>query len=398
MRRQFVQLFVARTCASLFQVLAILYLARLVGPSELGPVVAFVGVGAFLAAVSDLGIGTYLLKERAATPHSPLIRPALKTNDVLTLALIVGGVASALVLGLGTAEAILLGVWIGLEKNTDTHLSIPTADGAVGVVSAINFVRRLVGLVLFVLLALAVAPVLAFCIAQLVGAVYGVSHAHLVLRRSTHSVSGVSRPSRQALRGSFPFWVAVTSAQVRELDSAIVGAVAGPAAAGLYGAGARLSRPALLVASALATVLLPSATKGGAAVARKAARGLYLLTLLGGVMGIIAALLAEPLLPLLLGDDFSGAIPATQVLLISMSVVALCSPLGGLIQARGGERYTAANGVIFAVVTVVGLTIGSSVAGPLGAAVGVSVSYAMKFASLAIKLHSLNRREAGEKG
>jgi len=397
MKRQFAQLFVARSCASLFQVAAILYLGRLVGPSELGPIVAFIGLGAFLAAVSDFGIGTYLLKGRAANPENALLRPALATNDATTLLLVAVSVLGAILLGIQPAGAALLGLWIGLEKNTDTHLSIPTADGAIGVVSTINFMRRLIGLLLFVVLAGFTSAVLAFCVAQSVGAVYGLVHGRIVLHRSKHRVAGDAKPSFQTLRESFPFWVAVVSSQARELDSMIVGVVAGPGAAGLYGAGARLSRPALMVASALATVLLPSATKGDAATTRRTARGLYLLLVAGTLAGGGVALVADAVLPVILGNDFTSAVPTAQVLLVSMSIVALCAPLGGLLQARGGERFVALNGSIYATITVAALFVGTAAAGPVGAAIGVSLSYAAKFISLAVKLQRLTRPGSGNR-
>ncbi|MFD3442996.1 lipopolysaccharide biosynthesis protein [Microbacteriaceae bacterium 4G12] len=390
MRKQFALMLVARSMASIIQVVALLVLARVVEPAALGAVSAIVGIGAFLSALLDFGVGTFLLKLRALTPADPRIHAALRLNDLTSVVLGVVVTVLALLFGIDPVPAVLLAVWILLDKNTDTQVSVATADGRMGPVTAIVLGRRVLGIVAFVALLLAgMEPVLAFALGQTVGAVYGVVHGKLTTR------AGLTRADRfdyaGVIRDSRHFWVAVLSAQVRELDVAIISVAASGASGGLYSVAMRLSKPATLFASSLASVILPSAARGGAAVARRNGRTIVWLALGSAVLGGLLWPLMPWLVILTAGDAYADATLPAQVLLVAMGFIALCSPLGSLLQSQHHERFVAANGVVFGVLTVLGLFVGALAGQATGAAIALGVVYLAKFVSLSLRLSTVTR-------
>ena len=385
MRRSLVHLVASRTLATALQVLSLVLLARATSPSTFGPVSAVVGVGAFLSALVDMGMSTFLLQVRARDPRSPVIRSALRLNNatsVLLLALVVG-VALSLHLALG--PGVMLAAWVCLEKNADTRLSLAIADERVAPVAVVFVARRALALGLYLPLTHVTGQVTAFALAQVCGALYAGVHSRLLVR---DSVSAERVPLREVVAGSRHYWLAVLSAQVRELDTALVGAAAGVAVGGLYGFGSRLSRPANLVAASLAMVMLPAAPRGGPRVARRT--GLHLVVLAG--ISLALGLAAGPLVPRLLaatgGAAYGGAGPATRVLVAFMGVSALCSPLASLLQSQGESRFVARSGLLLAALLAAALYVGAEREGAVGAALGLAGVYTAKFCVLALRLRS----------
>jgi len=91
------------------------------------------------------------------------------------------------------------------------------------------------------------------------------------------------------------------------------------------------------------------------------------------------------------GGAHAAAKPPAQIPLLAMGVIALCSPLGSLLQSQHHEGFVATNGVVFGVLTLLGLFVGAIAGQATGAAIALGVVYLAKFVSLSLRLSTVTR-------
>lgn len=388
-RSQTLILLGARLFATGMQAVAVVLLGRTTSPAVFGEVAVVLSLLAFAAGVADLGTPPFLAKSYAEQRWAE-VRGSLRLNRLTTaaLAVLAGLVVSVEAALLGTSVVLgLLAVSVALEKNSDTALSVPVAQGRSGVVAINLTVRRVLVLVVFVATLLATRDgLLAYVLASLAGAVGGQVHVSLQIRRSVPA-EGATMPLAQVARRSFPYAVGNITAQARSLDSTIIGAVAGTVQTGLYAAASRLTSPFALVPGALAATALPHSTRLDRPGAQR-----FVLRLLLLHAGMIACLLpvamfAAPIMELLFGHDYLGAAPSLAVLAIGVPIIGLSSVLGSVAQGQHLERMVAVNGTLFAGVTLAALWVGALLGSSLGAALGLVVSYAVKCVALLAVLY-----------
>jgi O-antigen/teichoic acid export membrane protein len=180
--------------------------------------------------------------------------------------------------------------------------------------------------------------------------------------------------------------VTTLASQSRNLDTAIVAVVLAPAAAGLYAAASKLVQPTLLIPQTIASLVLPRATRLGAA-STSLLRPMVLAAAASLVVVAPLLLVAEPLVVLVMGPQYAGAGDTLRWLLLGMPFASLYSALTAILQGTGRERYAAVNGVVFAVLLLVAVAVGALVGGTQGAAAGLSATFVVRTAVVAAVVH-----------
>lgn len=384
MRRQFIWVAGGRILAAALQAAILVALARSIDPATFGFFSAVFGVGVVLQNAFDLGLGTYVVRERASDPESPRIAKALSLSNISSI--VMGITTSTLLVGLELMTPLLFVVFVPLavamaaERNADVRLGVALADGDARI-NTINLVgRRLGSIVVFFLFTgmLDLEPVLAYGFAAAISGVASAVAAHRYVRRHVQS-SGDYISGRETLSAARPFFVNSFATQLRNLDSTLVTALTGPAQGGLYAAAARLTGPLRILPTSLAAVLLPSASRVKGREGRR--RGLILTVKVVGAMAVFYAVLAlvVPLaIPLVLGEAYSPSIPSVQIVLGGLVFAAAASLLSSSLQGWGDARYVGLVAAVTSITCLGVVSLGAAWAGATGAAWGLAASFAVQ--------------------
>ncbi len=379
---QYGWLLASRLLSAGLQALMLVLLARWAGPAGFGIVAAVVGVLLFVGIFADFGLSGLLLREHSrgapdGLPAEAILRLNLLTSALLTVVVGVGLVGYALASGRPTLLALLpLAVWIAAEKNGDVWLSLATAAGRSHLATASILIRRGVALLLFVALARVVDLTLAYALGVALGAVL----ANLVIRTRlpfTRTVRPVARGV--VARAAWPFFLHSFATLVRNVDVAVVAAAAGPVAAGIYAVPSRLTTPLRMLPATLGPLIVRAAAQGSVTALRAITRVSVLVT--GAMVGVLVllAVAADPLVTLALGGAYAAAVLPLRVICVGLVFAFGVSLQTGFLQGRGRERVVGRIGLVVAVLIVVGLAVGARVAGPLGATVAASLTFAVQF-------------------
>ncbi|STX04935.1 lipopolysaccharide biosynthesis protein [Kocuria rosea] len=378
--QKFAWLVISRLVAALLQAASLIVVARNAGPEIFGVMAAFMGLVIVLQTVFDCGLFTFITRLRASEPESPTVTRALKTYKYIGLGLCVILTALAISLSMAgempwwTLMPLAFAGW--LERQGDVRLTVALADGEVWKSSATLVIRRSITLGLLVAFGMtAVSPVLAFGTASLVASVVslGLSYKLVVLRTEAGKISIVE--VRQILRTSRPFWINSIGVQIRNIDVVLVGAVAGSVVAGLYGAIARSLNPLMLLASSMASVLLPMAVKADRKGGRSLVVPVVLLMCFIAFVHIIGAIFADKYVPLLFGVEFLPAVGGFRIVLIGLIFASFSSIQTALLQARGREILVGRVSLVTSALALGGIAIGAYQGGVLGATIGLTISY-----------------------
>ena len=376
MRTQFLVLLTSRGCAAVLQAATAVVVARAAGISAFGLLSATTGVATVYFVVTDLGLLSYIARARARGDADALAS-ALSLNTATSI--VGGAVAVAVATGLSLSgflqpAYIVLALALSMEKPIETLLSVPVADGRVGVSAATVILRRMLGLVILLATEQELGPILAYAVGYACASLLGQAHIRLylktrvVVKRSSLSIAGT-------VQKAFPFYLANLTAQVRSLDTALVAAILTPYSAGLYAAAARLAAPFYLIPTSLTTIVLPRLSRAGQAGAWRFSRRLCKATVVLECGLLPVLLLSEPITEAVFGSAFRAAGPILAWTLVSLPLIAVASPLGSVLQANDDEKFVARNGVIFAILTVAAIAGGALLSGPSGAAAAVGLIF-----------------------
>lgn len=391
MKKQFSALLFSRGLSSLIQAVSLLLFVRWAGAEAFGLIAVITSVAAVLYTLSDWGAGIHIPRSRAKESDD-LVAGGLAVSvigNTMAAALLTSAVLAAAIWGDVNAWLVLVPLALAAEQCTEAGLTVSVADRVKRVVFFSLLIRRLVMLVLFVGLCwLTGEPIMAYCIASLASAVSGTFHVGLDLRRR---LSGIARVKvRFQLWKEFsPFVLENVSSATRNLDTTIVAALTSVQATGFYSAAFRLTKPLNQIGGAATAVLVPHASRSSLADVKRAAKKLSAAGGIGIIIALVGGLFAEPLLVLLLGAEFAVAGSVFAWALISIVPVCLAPSLGGLLQGQGYQKFVAMNGVVFAVVTLAGITGATVVFGIAGAASALAVSYFLKSLVLALRIAKL---------
>ncbi|TFD83905.1 hypothetical protein E3T61_20360 [Cryobacterium lactosi] len=378
---QFVWVAAGRIAAALIQALTFVLLARALAPEDFGMFSAVLGVATLAQTVFDLGISTYVVRERSRHRDSGFIAPALKVNNGLSLVLAAITASCLIVLALAGDsrfwEILPLAIWVASERNADVWLGVILADGDARVNTGNLVMRRASALALFVgMWTAGMPPILAFSVASAVSAVGSSIFAHsFVVRRLAPSV----RISvRELLIQTWPYWMNSVATQARNLDVTVVTFFAGAHQAGFYAAASRITGPLRILPTSLATVLLPQASRRNHSNLFGLVK-LVVACLAGLALLYVAIAFAVPyFVPFALGEAYKGAVPAIQIATSGLVFAAAASLLGALLQGVGLKHFVAKTSLVMTIVCLVGCALGASFSGAYGAAWALALAFVVQ--------------------
>lgn len=399
MRRQFIWVAGGRIFAAFLQAGILIVLARATGPSTFGFFSAVFGGGVVLQNAFDLGLGTFIVRERARDAESAKVLRALLLSNYSSMAMGIVAVLILAVLEMATPLTFLafvpLAIAMAAERNADVRLGVPLADGDARI-NTLNLVGRRMGtIVIFFALveAARLEPVLAFGLAAGVAGIASAVAAHRYVRRQV-DFGRDAAGTRATLASAWPFYVNSFATQLRNLDGTMVTALTGPAQGGLYAAAARLTGPLRILPTSLAAVLLPHASRVKGHEGRR--RGVMMTVKVVAVMAAIyfGLGIAAPLaLPTVLGQAYVPSVSAVQVVLGGLVFAAWASLLNSSLQGWGDARYVGLVAATTSVTCLVMVSVGAALAGATGAAWGLSFSFVIQALLLASRLPRHLRHE-----
>lgn len=389
----------ARIAAAALQAVLLIVAARAVSPAEFGVLASVLGIATVVQTALDMGVSTFVTRERAAEPESGAIATALRFNTLTSLAMAV--LAILALAGAGALNPVFyflvpLAIWMSAERTADVRLSIAFADGDVRV-NSINLVsRRVAGILIFLgLLVFSVEPLLAYAIAVAIAAIGSSVFANIYVRRRVTARPDIS--FRQLLRLSWPYWMHSVATQLRNLDSAITAVVAGPVQAGYFSVASRLTSPLRILPTSLASVLLPNASRAGHSDMRKLARLASLsVGLCVAIYGLVFAL--TPLvLPWLLGQDYAASVPSVMIVVAGLPFAAAVSLFSSLLQGAGHKHFVASVSVAASTVCLALVALMGWAWGALGAASALSSTFVLQALAIYVGYRVLvHKKTAGE--
>lgn len=374
-------------------VLLIAYLLRTLGPEAYGIWAAATALVGYLTLL-DAGLSTTTARAaaRAAAGDDEAIaqvRTAYGAYAALAcVAVLIGlllGTLIPFILGLEgdiAGEAWLVAAFLAL----DLGIVIATA-GWMGTLRGTRRFREMLAVnsaqvAVAVLLLLVLLPpfgLVGAAAAQPIGRVSGRTLAALILVRQVSWFSARPRwPGWASLRTvtafSLPILAMQTATQLGVgTDVVIVGAAAGPTAAGLYAAGAQLSRYVGYFLFPVLGVLLPSFSaafiKRPEAVPELVRRAVVLTGLIGGTVYGTMALQAETLIQVWSGQSAPVSVQVLVLYALAWTIVTPTHVMMLMVIASGRHRLVGAIVLVEAVVNVVLSIILVSFMGPVGPAV-----------------------------
>ncbi len=377
----------------IYTVLLIAYLLRTLGPEAYGIWAAATALVGYLTLL-DAGLSTTTARAaaRAVAGDEEAIAQVRTAYGAYAL---LGCVAVLIGLLLGTLIPLILGLEGDLAREAwlvaaflalDLGIVIATA-GWMGTLRGTRRFREMllvnvVQVAAAVLLLLVLLPPLGLvgaAAAQPIGRVFGRSLAAFILARQVSWFRARPRwPGWADLRTvtafSLPILAMQTATQLGVgTDVVIVGAAAGPAAAGLYAAGAQLSRYVGYFLFPVLGVLLPSFSTAffqrPEAVPKLVRRAVLLTGLIGGTVYGTMALQAETLIQVWSGQSAAVSVQVLILYALAWTIVTPTHVMMLMVIASGRHRVIGAIVLAEALVNLVLSIVLVSIMGPVGAAV-----------------------------
>ena len=394
----FALLLASRLLSAVSQAIIIAMVARWTDPVRFGTVVAALGIATAVSGLSDLGFTSYIIRARARNKNDSKVAYALWISDLIAIptALLCAGaiVVAAVVLHQPALLVMLpLAVWVALEKCTEVWLAVAIADEYLHCNIFSVAARRGLACCLFLLLSTLLADtVLALTSAYALSSIIGYL-ATLGMLRGRVSHRG-RWTFRSIISEAVPYWLNSVCGQARGLDVSLVGVMAGPVAAALYGVPARLLGPLKLLPGALGSVLT---VRAGRQVEPNFTPLRTAFLAVGSIYGLFMgglAIFAQELITVLLGREYLTAVEPMQIFCLAAFTSGIAAMLVGLLQGWGDERFVGRSALVATVLLLVAAVVGALAGGAVGASIGVSLAYLINLLILSVRcMHrSLRRR------
>lgn len=239
-----------------------------------------------------------------------------------------------------------------------------------------------------------------------IGAAYAVGYAaYAVVGWAAIRRAGLIPPLRAAtrahrgavLRSTAPLGVHHAGQAIYyRADSAMLTPLRGAAQTGLYGAAFRLFDTASFVTSVFGSVFSPRLMQAGAndreELRRQSGLAIKAMSALGLVAAVGFAVTAEPVVQLLYGDDFAGAVTPLRILGIALGLSFVATPLTWALIAVDRQAVVARTSIVAAVVNVAANVVAIPMWGASGAAATTSLTEIVVLAILSFEFRAVWRR------
>lgn len=354
--------------------------ARSLAPEEFGRITGAVGIATLILTALDFGINSLTVRQLARDPEGVEVFTSTLSAKLL-ISTIAGLVWVVAILAIGATNAAwrplwLLGPYIAFSDIASALLVLPKSRERMQRVAVVQFVQKSVCLVITVVMIGSGFAVEAL----LVGLPFGALVSILVcLGYVEPPFRRVKRPDLGGIKelwtASAGFGVAGIAAQLQRADIALVGASAGPVAAGLYAAPARITNMVSVLPSALSVAMLPrvASTRDRRSARREGVMAIAVVVGVSAVGLLIVGVLADQAVQLVLGADYSESVPVLRIFLVGVLIACANAPIAAMLQAEGKDAVVAK---IVGFASLVGLGtvwLGALLAGAQGAAAGYIV-------------------------
>lgn len=388
MIRLFIALAGSRGVAAILLLVTNVLFARWSSPSAFGTVNAILAASTFFFVIADYGMSTYIIRATARFDPSRLIT-AFRLNYL-------SSVIGALTLSAGIflivrdtelpTLLLLLGIGLAFEKSADALLGAHIAQSNKREIAFITIGRRAITLALFIFgHILGAPPIASYTVAYMSGAALSWVMIRISLRNFLPpDITPIK--IKLLLSEAKPFLIANASASARNLDTALVANFAGVEAAGLWSASQKLTTPFMLIPGAMASVLLPHSARAERRLLRGLALKVALAHLALTILLILPGIFTTEILNFVLGEAYIGAAPVLSWTLMAFPFIALSTSLGGILQGDKQEKFVAKNGLIFAGILLLAITISTMIAPLYVVAIAVFAVYLAKSISLYVKI------------
>jgi O-antigen/teichoic acid export membrane protein len=355
------------------QVLAVIMLARTLGPGEYGALVGFTGIAMIAGTLSWLG-GSYLLLEAVARQpesfgrywraacHSLFWIGLLLLLLYLLLAPVLLRLPLELppLLALGASEILCYPLIYAAGFAFQAH----ERQGWANSLPALMAVARLLGAGLFVFIGTSLS-LSTYALFHLGASLLCASLAWLAVYGLLHPAPGRARYSRAELRRGAGYLAGGLSLNTyNEMDKVMAVRALGAGAAGAYAIGYRvismLAMPAISLAQVAQARMFRHVQAGEFAELRRLVRQVVLADLTYALFAAGVVWMAAPLLILLLGDGYESAVTATRALALLLPLLCLRLLAVTLLNSLGHPALRATlEGIAIAV-----LVVSTSIAAP----------------------------------
>ncbi|MDQ0734048.1 lipopolysaccharide biosynthesis protein [Arthrobacter agilis] len=339
--------------------------ARATDPSALGAVASAMALGVALSGIVDFGSNAFWVRE--------LARGAMTPSDLgrkLLSKLVIGAAAAGALTGVliaFTPETLLWTAGIlGLSTLIGQSAQTPLRGAALGDLASlvVVFDRLVAVLTYFALTSLGLAAPSALIAALATGPV---ASAFL----AAYLTPPINSPAYRNYRFRWPwtsarnFGVSAGFLSLQSLDVALLGSIAGPAAAGIYGSVNKWVQPVSILAGSFASASAPFIARAGNVrdswrILRQAAWMPSLAIIGAGSLAILSPWLVETLL----GSAYGSGAQVLTILAIAAIPGVLNQPLFIALQYLGRDRAVA---IVLSSVIALQLALVAALAPSLGA-------------------------------
>jgi len=359
-------------------------LARWIGPSDFGLFASAYGIALVLQTVIDLGLTTYIVRLRALEPTSEYVKEALRIVSRISILTGILGVASMSILAWHDPRYlpfIPFAVWIAVDRQVETWLAIPLADGDT-IQNATSLVTRrsISFMVLIVAAAIGFDPLLGYTFGLALGSTIS---CFVVMEKNRVPFRRFKVPSRKVIETARPYWANSVATQLRNFDTLIVTAIAGTTQGGYYGAASRLTTPLRIIPTSFAQVLMPAAARSGKSGRKALLRSVIVLMAATALLYAVVAVIMPLVVPLVLGEEFDDSILIIQIVCGGLAFAAISSQMNSLLQGWGQLRQVAVISAITSISCLLGVAVAAIWWGGVGAAIALTASYILQVVLLA---------------
>lgn len=305
-------------------------MARLLTPAETGQVMIAVSIIGLVESFRSFGLANYLVQEREL--DADILRTAFTVNFVLSAIFAFALIASSDILAVYFSEPELAGlIMVGSLAFAVAPFSTPVMgllqrEMSFGIIAWISSVSAAVGSAATVALGLGGYGPISYLWGSLLASVLA-----LALALRARPDFWIFRPSLAAWRGIFSFGLVSSSTALVNifydtLSRFALGRMIGLDAVGLYGRAMGLCQlPDKVVGSALQPVVLPAMAahaRSAGDLKRSYLQGFTLVSAVQWPVLVTVALLAEPIVAILLGHQWLETVPLVRILAVALMTLA----------------------------------------------------------------------------
>jgi O-antigen/teichoic acid export membrane protein len=323
---------IGEVVAKLASLVLYIAIARELGQAQFGDFIFGISLSTVLMISAGLGMQELIAREVAKDRRHlhDLLWNVLSVKGLMLLAVLTVVVIVAVAKGypLETGAAIVvIGVAVGIEYQTNTFYAVFQGVEQNHHVATSLIVNRISTTLMALAVLAAGGGILAVALAVTLGSVFGLAVAYLLLRRYVARPKHEITPGRwrSLIKLGLPLGlVALLNQSLLRMTVIMLGFLAGSAAVGEYGAAFRLIEATMFVGWAFGGAILPWFSRHTGEGAVSMARGYEMVTktmvTLLLPIALVFALFAEPLVELLYGSAYDGAVTPLR-LLAAMTVL-----------------------------------------------------------------------------